>query len=258
MKPFERIARASYAVSAIAAFACLAALALLEERFFVAVCTGGILVFFFGLAYPFWYRSIGQQYDREVEELLSGRYWARWRYSSQEWSVIKETEWELAKVERLSRLGRPLVVFALAMALVPTCIALALPTVLDPSLMGVTGFAAFLILGIVLASRGSPLWAWVQWRVRSRQATGEVYLGPRGIFEPKWFYTPLRDPSITVKAVEINEGEYPVITFVTEHLNRTLDGSGLYPNVPKRVLIPADMERDASDLVSRYRDEFQL
>jgi len=258
MKPFERIARASYAVSAIAAFACFAALALLEEPFFVAVCTGGILAFFFGLAYPFWYRSIGQQYDREVEELLSGRYWARWRYSSQEWTVIKEMEWKLAKVERLSSLARPLVVFAFAVALVPACIALAVPTILDPSLIGVTGFAAFLILGIVFANRRSLLWAWVQWRLRSRQATGEVYLGPRGIFEPKWFYTPLRGPRITLKAVEINEGEYPVITFVTEHLNSILERSGLYPNVPKRVLIPVDMARDASDLVSRYRDEFKL
>ena len=258
MKPFERIARVSYAISALAAFVCFGALALLEDTYFVMVCTAGLLAFFVGLAYPVWYRSVGRQYDRQVEDLLSGRYWARWRYSSHEWIVIKETEWEFAKAERLSRLARPLVVVVLTVAFVPICIFLAVPAFLDPSLIGVTGFFAILILGVVFANRGSPLWAWVQWRLRSRQATGEVYLGPSGIFEPNWFYTPLRGPRITLKSVEMGPGEYPVITFVTEHLSSVLDGSGLYPNVPRRVLIPAGRASEASDLISRYKEELRL
>ena len=258
VKPFERIARVSYAISALAALACFGALALLEDTQFVVVCTAGVFAFFVGLAYPVWYRSIGRQYDRQVEDLLSGRYWARLRYSSQEWILFKETEWELAKAERLSRLAKPLVVVALTVAFVPICIFLAVPTFQDPSLVGVTGFFAILMLGVVFANRGSPLWAWVQWRLRSRRATGEVYLGPSGIFEPDWFYTPLRAPRITLTTVEMSVGEYPVITFATERLSTVMDGSGLYPNVPRRVLIPADRMNDAIDLVARYKEEFRV
>ncbi len=188
----------------------------------------------------------GRIYGTSLAQLLDGGHWARWAVDTGEGARFAANEWRRARRE-----ARNLVLFGMGAGPV-----FGLLFGLLAGSMTAFGLVVALMVGVgILAAANVLAIGW--WRHKRRaERGGEVLIGPMGVFSQGTF-TPLAGFNLGLGAVEIEEGDPPVIRF--DAVTRTYS-EGVIPTrttrtEPVRVPIPRGRESEAAALVARFRGE---
>ena len=179
---------------------------------------------------------VNRPYARDLNELRSGVFVARWEPSPEEWTRFEDAEW--ARARRDAKLAPT---FGLILAVFLGAFTFAFTE--DVTFAGLAAGIGYAI-GLAVAAT-SYLFGKLRYQRRDTR-TGEVRVSDRGVLQPNG-YLPFRGVNVIPIEILVEDGEPSVLRFrvgsVTEHLTTR--------EQEFRVPIPYGREAEATDLAAR-------